>query len=301
MSDEMFKMGSIDSLIKSAESLEGNKSKSYKDDRFWKLDRDKTGNGYAVIRFLPPTKGEHEPWARYWSHAFQGPGGWYIENSRTTLNEKDPVSEMNSQLWHSGLEKDKELARKYKRKLNIVSNIFVVHDPANPQNEGKVFLFRYGKKIFDKITEAMKPAFADEKPINPFHFLEGANFKVKIRTIDGFPNYDSSEFAAPSPMCNGDESEIKKIWESQYPLREFTDPSNFKSYDELKSRLTLVLGNDVRRSADAPSAPTAESYSPTDESSAESSPFTPTNTSEQTNSGFSDDASSYFERLAAED
>ena len=213
---------------------------SYSDDRFWKPELDKSGNGYAVFRFLPAVKGEDLPWARLWSHAFQGPGGWYIENSLTTLNKKDPVSESNSLLWNSGVEADKEIARKRKRKLSYIANILIINDSKHPENEGQVKLFKFGKKIFDKITEAMKPEFEDEKPINPFDFWEGAEFKLKIRKVDGFWNYDKSEFSAPSPIAD-DESKIESIWKSQHSLAEKLDASNFKSYDELSTRFHAVI------------------------------------------------------------
>jgi len=206
----------------------------------WKPELDKTGNGYAVIRFLPATKTEEMPWARVWSHAFQGPGGWYIENSLTTLGQKDPVSEENTRLWNTGVDSDKEIARKRKRKLSYYSNIYVVSDAKHPENEGKVFLFKFGKKIFNKITEAMSPAFEDEKPINPFDFWSGANFKLKIRKVDGFWNYDKSEFEAVSPLGT-DDVKIKEIWSKQYPLKPFLETSNFKSYDDLKEKLNRVI------------------------------------------------------------
>tara|TARA_B100001109_G_scaffold254516_1_gene254405 strand:+ start:57 stop:962 length:906 start_codon:yes stop_codon:yes gene_type:complete len=212
----------------------------YQDDRLWKPELDKTGNGYAVLRFLPAPQKEEMPWARVWSHAFQGPGGWYIENSLTTLGQKDPVSEENTILWNSGVDSDKEIARKRKRKLSYYSNIYVVSDPKHPENEGKVFLFKFGKKIFDKITEAMQPAFEDEKPINPFDFWTGANFKLKIRKVDGFWNYDKSEFEAVSPISTDDEA-IKGIWNKQYPLKPFLEAANFKSYDELKEKFNRVI------------------------------------------------------------
>ena len=212
----------------------------YQDDRLWKPELDKTGNGYAVLRFLPAPQKEEMPWARVWSHAFQGPGGWYIENSLTTLGQKDPVSEENTILWNSGVDSDKEIARKRKRKLSYYSNILVVSDPRNADNEGKVFLFKFGKKIFDKITEAMQPAFEDEKPINPFDFWTGANFKLKIRKVDGFWNYDKSEFEAVSPISTDDEA-IKGIWNKQYPLKPFLEAANFKSYDELKEKFNRVI------------------------------------------------------------
>jgi len=218
---------------------QSNKNK-YQDDRFWKPELDKTGNGYAVIRFLPAVEGEELPWQRVWSHAFQGPGGWYIENSLTTLNQKDPVSEENTRLWNTGVDSDKEIARKRKRKLSYYSNILVVSDPKHPENEGKVFLFKFGKKIFDKITEAMQPAFEDEAAINPFDFWKGANFKLKIRKVDGYWNYDKSEFETPTTVAS-DDNAIKEIWAKQYALKPFLAADNFKTYDELKEKLNRVL------------------------------------------------------------
>ena len=218
---------------------QSNKNK-YQDDRFWKPELDKTGNGYAVIRFLPAVSGEELPWQRVWSHAFQDKGGWYIENSLTTLNQKDPVSEENTRLWNTGVDSDKEIARKRKRKLSYYSNILIVSDPKHPENEGKVFLFKFGKKIFDKITEAMQPAFEDEAAINPFDFWKGANFKLKIRKVDGYWNYDKSEFEAVSQVAESDDK-IKEIWSKQYPLKPFLAPDNFKTYDELKEKLNRVI------------------------------------------------------------
>ena len=233
------KLGSLTAkLVKEVEKMNNNGASG--DERTWKLDVDKSGNGYAVIRFLPAPEGEDLPFVKLYSHAFQGPGGWYIENSLTTLGQKDPVSEYNTQLWNNGTDAGKETARKQKRKLTYMSNIYVVKDPANPENEGKVFLFKYGKKIFDKLSEAMNPHFEDEKAVNPFDFWEGANFKLKIRKVDGYWNYDKSEFEPVSRLKPTDE-EIDKIWKSQYALKAFVDPSNFKSYDELKEKLNKVL------------------------------------------------------------
>ena len=240
------KQNSLDSLLGAAQKeSEPLAKKSYVDERLWKPVMDKSGNGYAVIRFLPAPEGEDMPWAKLWNHAFQGPTGqWYIENSLTTVGQNDPVSEYNSKLWNSGVESDKEIARKQKRKLQYYSNIYVVEDPANRENEGKVFLYRYGKKIFDKIMEAMQPAFQDETPVNPFDFWEGANFKLKLRKVDGYWNYDKSEFADPSALFDNDE-EIEALWKTEYSLADFTAPSNFKSYDELKTRLDAVLAGTV--------------------------------------------------------
>ena len=301
---DMLNSNSIDDLVNKMEQSQN--KRSYKDDRFWQPEVDKAGNGYAVIRFLPPVDGEDLPWAKVFSYAFHGPGGWYIENSPTTLNEKDPVAEMNTLLWHSGSEEDKKIASERSRKTQYISNILVVHDPANPQNEGKVFLYKYGKKIFDKISEAMKPAFADEKPINPFHFIQGANFKIKIRKVLGYRNYDKSEFEHPSPLFDGDERQLEATWNKQYPLKEFLDPSNFKSYAELKQRLDTVLGDDIR-STSKPKISTAEEHSPSDSSYSGSSDDSDTSppfesTSQPTRDiGDSTNAMSYFEQLAKED
>ena len=213
------------------------------DERFWKPELDKSGNGYAVIRFLPAPDGEEMPWAKVWSHAFKGPGGqWYIENSLTTLGKDDPVGELNRELWNSGRDSDKEIARAQKRKLSYYSNIYVVTDPAHPENEGRVFLYKFGKKIFDKLVEAMQPAFADETPVDPFNFWKGADFKLKIRKVDGYWNYDKSEFAAPGVLGGFDDDKLESIWKQGYSLAEFEDTKNFKSYEQLQARLNLVLG-----------------------------------------------------------
>lgn len=254
--------GNLDKLTKALEQINTNSGES-SDDNFWKPEVDKAGNGYAVIRFLPSPAADGDeglPWAKIYTHGFQGPGGWYIENSLTTLNEKDPVSEYNSELWNSGIEANKEIARKQKRRLTYISNIYVVEDPKHPENNGKVFLFRYGKKIFDKITEAMNPAFEDEKPINPFDMWSGANFKLKIRKVEGYQNYDKSEFDSPSELLDGDDAKLEKLWQSEYSLKEFLDKKHFKSYDELKTRLDRVLGNTGVVSA--PRTQTVESVKP---------------------------------------
>ena len=211
------------------------------DERLWKPELDKSGNGYAVVRFLPAPDGEDLPWAKVYSHAFQGPGGWYIENSLTTIGGKDPVSEYNRDLWNSGNDSDKDVVRRQKRKLSYYSNIYVVKDPVNPHNEGGVFLFKFGKKIFDKLTAAMQPEFEDETPINPFDFWQGANFKLKIRKVDGYWNYDKSEFDAPSSLLDDDDA-LEALWKKEYSLADFTAQSNFKSYDALEKRLKSVLG-----------------------------------------------------------
>jgi hypothetical protein len=235
------KLGSLtEKLIKQVEKL--NESGSKDDDRFWKPVMDKSGVGSAVIRFLPAPEGCELPWAQVWSHAFQGPGGWLIDNCLTTLGQQCPVCEKNRVLWNSGSDRDKEEARKQKRKLSYFANIYVVRDPANPDNEGKVFLYKFGKKIYDKILAAMQPEFEDETPINPFDFWTGANFKLKLVKKDGYWNYDKSEFASPSALLDGDDDELERVYKSLNNLNDFTDPKEFKSYDDLKKRLEYTLG-----------------------------------------------------------
>jgi len=237
----------FDSLKKAMEVPSSNAEAGSKDDtRFWQPEVDKAGNGMAIIRFLPAPAADGDdalPWVRVFNHGFQGPGGWYIENSLTTLNQKDPVSEYNSILWNSGIEANKEIARKQKRRLTYISNILVVSDPKNPENEGQIKLYKFGKKIFDKISEAMNPEFADETPLNPFDFWEGANFKIKIRQVEGYRNYDKSEFDSITPV-DGDDDKLEAIWKKEYSLKEFLDPKQFKSYDTLKAKLDKVLGLD---------------------------------------------------------
>ncbi len=244
------KSNTLDKLLAQVQSESApQESKSYVDERLWKPELDKSGTGQAVIRFLPAPDGEELPWIKMFKHAFQGPTGkWYIENSLTTISKQDPVSEYNTQLWNTGLESDKETARKQKRKLEYYSNIYVVSDPKHPENEGKVFLFRYGKKIFDKIMAAMQPEFEGETPINPFDFWEGTNFKLKIRKVDGFWNYDKSDFDSVTPLADSDEK-LDAIWKTQHSLQGFHAPTNFKSYDELKKRLDDVLSGTVTASA----------------------------------------------------
>ena len=281
-------------LVQQVEKM--NKGTGGGDDRLWKPEVDKAGNGYAVIRFLPAPEGEELPWAKLYTHAFQGTGGWYIENSLTTLGQKDPVSEYNSQLWNSGMESDKEVARKQKRKLSYYSNIYVVKDPTNPQNEGRVMLFKFGKKIFDKITAAMQPEFEDETPINPFDFWAGANFKLKIKKVAGYWNYDSSEFDRQSALLDDDDA-MEAIWKQEYSLAELIAPDQFKSYDELKKRLDYVLGNTpARRVVDEEVADEEVRDEPTFTPSFNRSPEpVATKTDED-----EEDALSYFARLAEE-
>jgi hypothetical protein len=233
---------SLESLTQELSKITSPQNDSKKgDDRFWQPTVDKAGNGYAVLRFLPAPGEEDVPFVRVFNHGFQGPGGkWYIENSLTTIGKPDPVSEYNTKLWNSGIEKDKETVRKQKRRLNFISNIYIVTDSGNPENEGKVFLFKYGKKIFDKLNEAMNPQFEDEKAINPFDLWSGTNFKLKIRNVEGYRNYDKSEFGNPEPLFDND-GELEKVWRKTHSLQEFVLPANFKSYDELNAKLLSVL------------------------------------------------------------
>ena len=262
----------------------------YQDDRLWKPELDKTGNGYAVLRFLPASNGEEMPWQRVWTHAFQDKGGWFIENSLTTLNQKDPVSEENTRLWNTGIDSDKDIARKRKRKLSYYANIYVVSYPKHPENEGQVKLYKFGKKIFDKITEAMQPAFEDEQAINPFDFWKGANFKLKIRKVDGYWNYDKSEFEGVTPLKESDD-DIKAIWEKQYPLKPFVDPSNFKTYDELKEKLNRVItGTQSTATVDSVDLPPQTTTAVEMPKVSESAPVSD-----------DDDTLSYFSKLADED
>ena len=242
------KLGSLtEKLVKEVEKM--NSSNSNSDDRVWKLECDKVGNGYSVIRFLPAPNGEDLPFVKVYSHGFQGPGGWLLDGCITTINQKCPVCEYNTQLWNNGTDSGKEQARKQKRKLTYISNIYVVKDPANPENEGKTFLFKYGKKIFDKIMAAMQPEFEDEESIDPFDFWKGANFKLKAKNVAGYRNYDSSEFANSSALLD-DDSALEEIWNKEYSLQEFVAPDKFKSYDELKKRFNIVLGSKVSSRVD---------------------------------------------------
>ena len=299
-------LGSLTSkLVKEVEKMSNNSGNT--DDRLWKPEVDKAGNGYAVIRFLPAPDGEELPWAKMYTHAFQGPGGWYIENSLTTLGQKDPVSEYNRELWNSGSDSDKDVVRKQKRKLSYYSNIYVVKDAANPQNEGKVFLYKYGKKIFDKIMEAMQPEFEDETPINPFDFWQGANFKLKIVKKDGYWNYDKSEFDSVAPLLDDDDA-MEAIWKKEHSLTSIIGEDQFKSYEQLEQRLKMVLG---QKSSSRPRLDEEVSdedddrgsYTP-DFSSRRSEPENDFNSpdimAKESTSDDEDDALSYFQRLAEE-
>ena len=291
LSDLRSARGNFDSLMKEVEKMNTNTNQSNKDDgNIWKPTVDTAGNGYAVIRFLPAPQGEDLPWVRMWNHGFQGPTGkWYIENSLTTLQQQDPVSELNSELWNSGSDASKEIARKQKRRLAYYANIMVVQDPSAPENEGKVFMYKFGKKIFDKIMEAMKPEFQDETPLNPFDFWDGVNFKLKIRQVEGYRNYDKSEFEqTPVAVAEGDEA----IWKQQHSLAEMVDPKNFKSYDELKTKLTMVLGG-----KSVPAAASAQTGDVEDDIFvSKNKPVDSTVT--VSSSTDDDDAMSYFSKLA---
>ena len=286
---------SISDLVSAASADSGPKEKkSYVDERQWKPTVDKAGNGYAVLRFLPAAQGGTE-WVRYWDHGFKGPSGqWYIEKSLTSIGQQDPVSEANSKLWNTGLDDDKATVRDRKRRLHYVSNVLVESDPANPANEGKVFLFTYGKKIFDKIMDVMQPQFADEAPVNPFDFWEGASFKLKIRNVEGYRNYDKSEFASPSALLRGDDSELEQVYEQLHDLSEYTDPKSYKTYEELTERLAMVLGESAPRtirseiSLDTVAAPAPRASA--------STPAVATAAAED-----DDDTMSYFAKLAAEE
>ena len=292
-------------LDKLNSQLEKISSKSYQDPnagKFWKPTRDKAGNGFAVIRFLPAPQGEEMPFVRLWDHGFQGPTGlWYIENSLTTLNQDDPVSEFNSKLWNSGVESDKDQARKQKRRLKYTANIYVVKDSGNPENEGKVFLYQFGKKIFDKLNDLMNPTFEDEDPVNPFDLWEGANFRLKIRQFEGYPNYDKSEFDPAGPLSD-DDAELERIWGEQHSLEEIVSEKNFKSYAELKTKLYRVL--DLQNDEPTASAPVAETADELDLSdmSNDTSVDEPTMATAEPNVGSSvsddDDDLSIFKELA---
>ena len=294
--------GKFADLTKEINKLNSNGKKS--DDRFWKPGVDKSGNGFAIVRFVPP-QGESElPWAQVWSHAFQGPGGWFIENSLTTLGKKCPISAHNSMLWNSGKESVKEIARKQKRKLSYYTNIYVIKDPLNPENEGQVFLYKFGKRIFDKLTARMQPDQNDYDPqpaINPFDLWKGADFKLKIKQVAGYWNYDDSSFNAPSTLGNFDDSKLEEIYNSSYSLKEFTDESNFKSYEELEARLKAVLGQSVQPTSF--NEPIIETPVPNTnwkeevESFSAAKTVAPATTAKEDE----DDALSFFQKLAEED
>ena len=285
----------ISKLVQAAENAGGGNTekKNYTDERIWKPTVDKAGNGYAVLRFLPATEGQELPWARYWDHAFKGPTGlWYIENSLTSIGQADPVGELNSRLWNTGFDDDKAKARTQKRRLHYVTNVLVMSDSSAPHNEGKVFLYKFGKKIFDKIMDVMQPQFADEQPVNPFDFWEGADFKLKIRNVEGYRNYDKSEFSSQSALYDGDDNRLESLYSQLYDLNEFVDPKNYKSYDELKQKLERVLGE-----ASMAGAATIKQESMMNDPAPALEPVT----ADQMNVADTDDTMSYFAKLANED
>ena len=285
----------ISKLVQAAENAGGGttEKKNYADERIWKPTVDKAGNGYAVLRFLPATEGQELPWARYWDHAFKGPTGlWYIENSLTSIGQADPVGELNSRLWNTGFDDDKAKARTQKRRLHYVTNVLVMSDSSAPHNDGKVFLYKFGKKIFDKIMDVMQPQFADEQPINPFDFWEGADFKLKIRNVEGYRNYDKSEFSSQSALYDGDDNRLESLYSQLYDLNEFVDPKNYKSYDELKQKLERVLGE-----ASMAGAATIKQESMMNDPAPALEPVT----ADQMNVADTDDTMSYFAKLANED
>ena len=303
MSFAALKASRQDAMSKLISAADSTKEKSYGNDGFWTPTVDKAGNGYAVIRFLPAPQGEDLPWSRYWDHGFKGPTGrWYIENSLTSIGQKDPVSDMNSYLWNTGREEDKDIARQRKRRLHYVSNIMVITDQGNPDNEGKVFLYKYGKKIYDKIMDVMQPQFADETPVNPFDFWGGANFKLKIRQVEGYRNYDKSEFDVSAPLLDGDDAKLEEVYNQLKSLTEFVDPNNFKSYAELQRKLFEVLGED---GVPGVSTEVATELNETKEPVVDApAPVEPAPTATQPEAGGSnedDDALSYFAKLAQQD
>jgi len=294
----------LSKITQELDKLNKGGAESYKDDRFWKPELDQASNGFAVIRFLPVVDGEDVPWARVFSHGFQGKGGWFIENCPTTLGKKCPVCEANNELWNSGVEDDKTVARDRKRKLSYVANVYVVSDPKHPENEGKIFLFKFGKKIFDKIMEKIQPEFPDDQPVNVFDFWQGANFKLKIRKVAGYINYDKSEFEEPSALMGGDDAKLESLWKKQHALKEFTNAENFKSYDELKSKMDSVL-----RGGSEGKAKTAEDMEDIEEAEArfgstaksKPAPKMPEKKSSVDEDAEEEDALSYFEKLAKEE
>ena len=302
MSFAALKASRQDAMSKLISAADSTKEKSYGNDGEWKPTVDKAGNGYAVIRFLPAPAGEELPWVRYWDHGFKGPTGrWYIENSLTSIGQKDPVSDMNSYLWNTGRDEDKDIARQRKRRLHYVSNILVVTDQGNPENEGKVFLYKFGKKIFDKIMDVMQPQFADETPVNPFDFWGGADFKLKIRQVEGYRNYDKSEFDSSEALYGGDDAKLEGVYDQLKPLADFVDPSSFKSYAELQRKLYEVLGEDGVPGLDTKTSvelnETAEPKvdAPTPAEPVATAPVAEAKSEED------DDALSYFAKLAQQD
>lgn len=290
-------------LVQAAQTVGGGdtQNKSYKDEREWKPTVDKAGNGYAIIRFLPAAEGQDIPWVRYWDHGFKGPTGqWYIEKSLTSIGQNDPVGELNSRLWNSGNDDDKETARKQKRRLHYVTNVYIVSDPSNPQNEGKVMIYKFGKKIFDKVMDLMQPQFPDEKPVNPFDLWDGADFVMKIRNVEGYRNYDKSEFRGASPLLNGDDAGLENVYGQLHDISEFVDPKSYKSYDELKTKMYTVLGEQAPRTVKQSVALDEEipGFETRQRSAPQPVAAAPQQTAEAVDE---DDTMSYFAKLAAED
>jgi len=278
------------------------------DDDIWKPSMGKDGTGYAVIRFLPGKDVNKTPWVRVYDHGFQGPQGkWYIEKSLTSVGEQDPVSEYNSMLWNTGIESNKDIARKQKRRTNYYSNVLIIKDPANPGNEGQVKTYRFGQKIFDKLMGAMQPEFADETPINPFDLFEGANFRVKLKMVAGYWNYDASDFENPSALSE-EPSKLESVFEAQADVHILIDPSSFGTFDELKGKLDMVLGIDSKPQAQVPAqqAPssTQSTFSPpTAETSSSESEFSsvfkqPAESETVAGATETDELEDYFKNLA---
>lgn len=253
------KQTSQDSLRKLTEQMNkmNPESESKKgDENFWKPTVDKAGNGSAIIRFLPAPEGEDVPFVRYWDHGFQGPGGkWYIEKSLTSIGEKDPVAEYNSKLWKESDNDDspqRKQARKQKRRLHYVANIYVVKDPGNPENNGKVFLYDFGKKIFEKLNAVMHPVddgIEEKKPINPFCLWTGANFYLRMRQVDGYRSYETSSFGESKSLLDDDKA-LETVWKQEHSLKGFLDHSKYKTFAELDRRLKEVLELNVPSTPD---------------------------------------------------
>ena len=289
--------GNLDKLAKALEQISSNESAGNQDN-FWRPEVDKAGNGLATIRFLPAPEvdgDESLPWVKIFTHGFQGPGGWFIDNCLTTKNQQCPVCESNSALWNSGIEANKQIARDRKRKLSYIANVYIVSDPKHPENEGQVKLFKFGKKIFDKITEAMNPPFEDETPINPFDMWAGANFKLKIRKVAGYQNYDSSEFESSSVLGNFDDAKLEEIWKKEHSLQELVSDKEFKSYDDIKKRLDRVLGQAVDRPKTTVETIKEQTRSQPVRDERDDTPWEDTSTTED------DDDMAYFRNLAEED
>jgi hypothetical protein len=292
----------INKLVAAAQEGNGSADNQREDtSNIWKPTVDKAGNGYAVIRFLPSEA--EVPWVRYWDHGFKGPTGkWYIEKSLTSLGEQDPLGEYNSKLWNSGNEEDRDQVRKQKRRLHYVTNILVVSDPSAPENEGKVFMYQFGKKIFDKIQDLMQPQFPGETPVDPFDLWNGADFQLKIRQVEGYRNYDRSEFKGPEPLLDGDEVQLQAVLNQLHDINSFIDPANYKSYDQLQTKLFEVLGETAPRTVKEEVA--VDTTAPPWDAPVAKAPEVAVSaaaTAEASDEGGDDDAFSYFQKLANAD